>query len=121
MPHSLYATDTDLSAENLLRLPAEFGCPPYRAPHHSASAVGYVTGLQFLPMVLLGPLGGALAPGFYANVFGDANALVKKDVFAALGGFSEERDLGFEDWEFFARAVLKGYRLLVVPEPLFDI
>ena len=27
MPHSLYATDTDLSAENLLRLPAEFGCP----------------------------------------------------------------------------------------------
>ncbi len=26
MPHSLYA-DTDLSAENLLRLPAEFGCP----------------------------------------------------------------------------------------------
>lgn len=27
MPRSLYATDTDLTAENLLRLPAEFGCP----------------------------------------------------------------------------------------------
>ncbi len=27
MPHSLYCTDTDLTAENLLRLPAEFGCP----------------------------------------------------------------------------------------------
>ena len=27
MPHSLYATDTDLTADNLLRLPAEFGCP----------------------------------------------------------------------------------------------
>lgn len=27
MPHSLYASDTDLTAENLLRLPAEFGCP----------------------------------------------------------------------------------------------
>jgi glycosyltransferase involved in cell wall biosynthesis/GT2 family glycosyltransferase len=66
------------------------------------------------------PLGGALAPGFYANVFGDANALVKKDVFAALGGFSEERDLGFEDWEFFARAVLAGYALQVVPVALFD-
>jgi hypothetical protein len=25
MPHSLYATDTDLTADNLLRLPAEFG------------------------------------------------------------------------------------------------
>lgn len=31
---------------------------------HSASAVGYVTGLQFLPMVLLGPIGGALADRF---------------------------------------------------------
>ena len=27
MPRSLYATDTALTAENLLRLPAEFGCP----------------------------------------------------------------------------------------------
>ena len=27
MPHSLYATDTDLNADNLLRLPVEFGCP----------------------------------------------------------------------------------------------
>ncbi|HAU5603886.1 TPA: diaminopimelate decarboxylase [Citrobacter koseri] len=27
MPHSLNCTDTDLNAENLLRLPAEFGCP----------------------------------------------------------------------------------------------
>ena len=27
MPHSLFSTDTDLTAENLLRLPAEFGCP----------------------------------------------------------------------------------------------
>ena len=31
---------------------------------HSASAVGYVTGLQFLPMVLFGPLGGAVADRF---------------------------------------------------------
>ena len=27
MPHSLFSTDTDLTAESLLRLPAEFGCP----------------------------------------------------------------------------------------------
>lgn len=27
MPRSLNATDTDLTADNLLRLPAEFGCP----------------------------------------------------------------------------------------------
>ena len=35
MPHSLYATDTDLTADNLLRLPAEFGCPVWvAAPLH---------------------------------------------------------------------------------------
>ncbi|XPE65481.1 hypothetical protein ACNKHR_18940 [Shigella flexneri] len=27
MPHSLFSTDTDLTAENLLRLTVEFGCP----------------------------------------------------------------------------------------------
>ena len=27
MPRSLNNTDTDLTADNLLRLPAEFGCP----------------------------------------------------------------------------------------------
>ena len=31
---------------------------------HSATAVGYVTGLQFLPMLLFGPWGGALADRF---------------------------------------------------------
>lgn len=31
---------------------------------HSASAVGYVTGLQFLPMLLFGPWGGAVADRF---------------------------------------------------------
>ncbi len=27
MPHSLFSTDTDLTAENLLLLPSEFGSP----------------------------------------------------------------------------------------------
>jgi GT2 family glycosyltransferase len=64
-------------------------------------------------------LGGAAAVGLFRNAFGDANALVRREAFLALGGFTEDRDAGYEDWEFFARAVLAGLRLEVVPEPLF--
>lgn len=65
------------------------------------------------------PLGGAAAAGLYQNVYGDANACWKTSIFNALGGYTEDYGLGFEDWELFARAVLGGYRLEVVPEPLF--
>jgi len=66
-----------------------------------------------------GPLGMALAAGLVENVFGDANALIRRHVFQEVGGFTELRGVGHEDWEFFARASLKGYRLEVVPESLF--
>ncbi|MCL8208199.1 MAG: glycosyltransferase [Actinomycetia bacterium] len=65
------------------------------------------------------PLGGDAAAGLFENAFGDANALVRTAVFRALGGFTEEVGVGHEDWEFFARAVLAGYTLEVVPVPLF--
>jgi GT2 family glycosyltransferase len=63
-------------------------------------------------------LGAAIAPGMLRNVFGDANALIRRSVFDRIGGFSEDFGVGNEDWEFFARAVLRGMRLEVVPEPL---
>ena len=63
-------------------------------------------------------LGAAIGPGLLRNVFGDANAFVRRDVFARVGTFTEDPDVGCEDWEFFARAVLKGEHLEVVPEPL---
>ncbi|MBN6740045.1 glycosyltransferase [Acidithiobacillus sp. MC6.1] len=65
------------------------------------------------------PVGGASAAGLYQNVFGDANAFWITSVFHAVGGYTEDYGLGFEDWELFARAVLAGYHLEVVPEPLF--
>lgn len=63
-------------------------------------------------------LGPALAPGAQRNVFGDANALFRRDVFDRIGGFTELFGVGCEDWELFARAALSGIRLEVVPEPL---
>ncbi|KAI9018423.1 hypothetical protein DFJ74DRAFT_729573 [Hyaloraphidium curvatum] len=64
------------------------------------------------------PVGGAAGIGAFTNRFGDANFFVRADVFDALGGFSADR-LPFEDWQFLGSLVLAGYRLEVVPEPLF--
>ncbi len=63
--------------------------------------------------------GGPVAAGVFTNVFGDANALVRRADFERVGGFTELRGVGAEDHEFFARAVLGGVRLVVVPEPLY--
>lgn len=65
------------------------------------------------------PLGPAVAAGFYRNVFGDANCLVKRSSFEKLGGFTEIYGVTHEDWEFLANAVLKGCHLEVIPEALF--
>jgi hypothetical protein len=40
-------------------------------------------------------------------VFGDANMFLSKRVFEELGGFTEDYGLPFEDWEFYARAILQ--------------
>jgi len=65
------------------------------------------------------PVGDNLALGLFFNGFGDSNALVRKSVYDALGGFTEDYKVGKDDQEFFARACLKDYSLLVVPESLF--
>lgn len=63
-------------------------------------------------------LGGAAAVGPFRNCFGDTNSLVRKRVYAALGGMTEDLGVGGEDWEFLAKATLSGYRVEVVPEAL---
>lgn len=64
-------------------------------------------------------VGDDLATGVLCNVFGDMNCFVKKESFLKIGGLRDVRDLAYEDWEFFTRAVVLGYSLTVVPEPLF--
>ncbi len=64
------------------------------------------------------PLGAAADVGTVRNCFGDTNALVRRSTFEQLGGFDEDYGVGAVDYEFFARAVLRGARLDVVPEEL---
>jgi glycosyltransferase involved in cell wall biosynthesis/GT2 family glycosyltransferase len=64
------------------------------------------------------PPGGPIALALVENVLGDVCALVRREVVDTLGGFSNERR-SWEDWDFFLRAVGRGFRHLVYPEPLF--
>jgi hypothetical protein len=72
-----------------------------------------VQDIHYFPLGACGPL------GFVRNDFGDANALVRADMFARFGGFTEDRGVGCEDYELFARCAAAGGRIVCVPEPLF--
>lgn len=65
------------------------------------------------------PLGSATTVGMFQNLYGDTNAMIRKSVFDALGGFPEDYGYALEDWELFSKSVLGGYKLQMIPEPLY--
>lgn len=71
------------------------------------------------PEFLYTPIGPAIEIGWCENVFGDANFIIRRNVFESLGGFGIERDSSWEDYEFLARLSLRNHTLDVIPEPLF--
>lgn len=64
------------------------------------------------------PVGAAVSAGLFENVFGAYAALWHRHTLLQLGGFTEEVDSTFEDWELFATAVLAGRSLELVADPL---
>ncbi|KAI8621850.1 hypothetical protein BC830DRAFT_78739 [Chytriomyces sp. MP71] len=64
------------------------------------------------------PIGPAPLVGMLQNVYGDSAMLVRRDYFVDVGGFTEDFGVGFEDYEFLARAALKGHKIQSVPESL---
>ncbi|HEV3114738.1 MAG TPA: glycosyltransferase [Candidatus Binataceae bacterium] len=61
-------------------------------------------------------LGGDAATGAFVNCFGSTNALVRRDAFETVGGFSDEAVSTLDDWEFFSKAALTGLRIETMPE-----
>ncbi|MEA1998480.1 MAG: glycosyltransferase [Euryarchaeota archaeon] len=62
-------------------------------------------------------LGGYAAGGALRNIFGDANAMYRREVFDDFQ-YTTDR-VGFEDWELFAKLALAGKVIMTVPEPLY--
>jgi glycosyltransferase involved in cell wall biosynthesis len=65
------------------------------------------------------PTGGPLSLSAYQNCLGAATALIKRSTFDAVGGYTEERGVGFEDYELYVRLLQAGARIEIVPLPLY--
>ena len=65
------------------------------------------------------PVGACLPIGALFNCFGDSNSFWRKSTLEAIDGFTELKGVGKDDNEIFARAILNGHSLSVVPERLF--
>ena len=60
-------------------------------------------------------LGGSAEAGLFKNSFGDANSFVRVSSFEELGGYTLDKHVGYEDWEFYSKVVIRGYRLQSLP------
>ncbi len=65
------------------------------------------------------PLGGSLDCAFVFNSFGDANAIIRRDVFAKIGYLVEDYGFIASDWEFFTRAALHDLKIRIIPEATY--
>lgn len=65
------------------------------------------------------PPGGSLDLGFIHDSFGDANAMIRRNVFDKIGFQIEDYGYTAQDWEFYTRATLAGLKLRIIPEPLY--
>ena len=50
----------------------------------------------------------------------DACALYRKSVWESIGGYDERMLMGFEDWDFWMRAALRGWKFAHIDEIAFD-
>lgn len=64
------------------------------------------------------PLGCGKAVNLFGNNYGDANGIYNRAALDAVGGFTEDYGLSWEDYELYSRLEQAGYRTGVVPEPL---
>lgn len=46
-------------------------------------------------------------------------SLFKKEIWEKVGGYDESMRIGYEDWYFWLKATKAGYKVTIVPEPLF--
>ncbi|HOC96994.1 MAG TPA: glycosyltransferase [Candidatus Pacearchaeota archaeon] len=46
-------------------------------------------------------------------------SLFKREIWETIGGYDEKMKDGYEDWDFWIRAMIAGYKATIIPEPLF--
>ena len=71
------------------------------------------------PIQTYAPFGQCVEMSWHDNYMGDANMIVRRSAFEAMGGFGTERDSSWEDLEFLITAALSGRTQDTVPAALF--
>jgi hypothetical protein len=64
-------------------------------------------------------LGNAVHLAPMVNCLGGAAAIIKKSALDAVGGYHTTREVGHEDWNLYARLLLKGRVVYSAPEVLY--
>jgi len=64
------------------------------------------------------PLGGGKSINLLSNSYGDANGIYRMSALKAVGGYTEDYGLSWEDYELFSRLEQEGFKVGVTPEPL---
>ena len=64
-------------------------------------------------------LGGSPDVGAFKNCYGDANCFVRVESFKKIGGYTEDYGIGFEDWEMYANASLRGFKVDILPDAVY--
>ncbi len=65
------------------------------------------------------PPGNSLIGSMADDMHGGACIFVRREAFLSVGGFTELRGVGFEDYEFHVRCNLEGIRWDVLPEMVY--
>lgn len=65
------------------------------------------------------PGGGSIKEFLFCNAANMGSLLFRKECWEKAGGYDEKMKSGYEDWEFYIRVCLLGWRMHVLQEPLF--
>lgn len=65
------------------------------------------------------PVGGPLSVAHIRNTLGAATALLRRDFFNEIGGYTEVKGVGFEDYELYVRAAQSNARIEILASPLY--
>lgn len=74
---------------------------------------------QTRPDFIYRPLGAVPLLCLMENTFGDANCILKRSAFEAIGGFRGPPLAAYADWDLFLRLHLAGYKVDLIPRELF--
>ncbi len=74
---------------------------------------------SFKEKVSYTPIGGPLSTVLVNNTLGACTALISRELYTRVGGYTELHGVGYEDYEFYFKALQSGAKIEIAPVPLY--